>query len=103
MISPLLERIKTAVLRVEPEAEIILFGSRARHDFVAGSDWDLLILVNGEVDYIRTDRIRHQLHEIEWDTGEVISSIVRSRQVWASPQYRVTPLYKNIAHEGVRI
>ena len=51
----LLERVKHAVHEVEPEADIVLYGSRARGDAHAESDWDFLILLDGEVDDARTD------------------------------------------------
>ena len=40
----ILEKIKQAVKDVEPQAEVVLFGSRARRDEQAHSDWDILIL-----------------------------------------------------------
>jgi predicted nucleotidyltransferase len=43
----LLERVKHAVHEVEPEADIVLYGSRARGDAHAESDWDFLILLDG--------------------------------------------------------
>jgi len=73
----LLEQIRTAVREVETGAEIILYGSRSRGDAIAESDWDFLVLVDGPLSDGRTDRIRHRLYEVEWDSGEVISSIVR--------------------------
>lgn len=103
MKSVLLDKVKKAVRRIEPSAEIILYGSRARDDFHEGSDWDFLILVDGEVDDKRTDSIRHQLYEIEWETGEVLCSIVRNRVEWESPEYRIIPLYKNIKLDGITI
>ena len=36
----LLDQVKKAVRAVEPDAEIILYGSRSRGEFVAESDWD---------------------------------------------------------------
>ena len=103
MKDEILKRIKETIVKLEPAAEVILYGSRARNDFGEYSDWDFLILVDGEVDTTRTDRIRHALYEIEWDTGEVISSIVRSKQTWNSPKYQVIPLHKAIDAEGIRI
>jgi predicted nucleotidyltransferase len=42
--SVLLNRVKTAVHALSPEAEIILYGSRAKGTARADSDWDFLIL-----------------------------------------------------------
>ncbi|QCQ21390.1 nucleotidyltransferase domain-containing protein [Desulfoglaeba alkanexedens] len=80
----LLEQIKEAVHQAEPDAEIILYGCRSRGDALSESDWDFLILVDGPVSDERTDRIRHRLYELEWETGEVISSIVRNHDEWNS-------------------
>jgi hypothetical protein len=38
----LLRRVKQAVHAVEPDAEVILYGSRAREDARSESDWDSL-------------------------------------------------------------
>lgn len=97
----ILSKVKELVLSIEPSAEVFLFGSRARNDFTEFSDWDFLVLVDGEVDSARVDRIRHLLYEIEWDTGEVISSIVKSRRLWNNPDYRVVPLHKSVEREGI--
>lgn len=99
----LIKKVKRAVLDVEPEAEVILYGFRARGDFNSDSDWDFLILVEGVVNSQRIDRIRHQLYEIEWKYGEVISSIIRERKEWDSALYRVMPLRQRIDQEGIKI
>jgi uncharacterized protein len=103
MKSVLLDKVKNAVKQIEPSAEIILYGSRAREDFREYSDWDFLVLVDGPVDTARTDRIRHILFEIELDSNQVLSSIVRSREEWNSPKYSVVPLHRNVEREGIRI
>jgi predicted nucleotidyltransferase len=99
----LLERVKQAVHEVEPEADIVLYGSRARGDSHAESDWDFLILLDGVVDEARTDTVRHRLYEIEWDCGEVLCSIVRSRQEWDSSLQQATPFAKILREQGVRV
>ncbi|HEX3047599.1 MAG TPA: nucleotidyltransferase domain-containing protein [Bacillota bacterium] len=103
MEEQILKKTKETIKSIEPSAEIILFGSRARKDYRDDSDWDFLILVDGPVDTQRTDRIRHQLYEIEWETGQIISSIVKSRQEWDSPKYKVIPLHANIEREGIQL
>lgn len=42
----LLEQVKQSVHEIEPDADIILYGSRARGDAHAESDWDFLILLS---------------------------------------------------------
>ena len=43
----LLERVKQTIHEIEPDADIILYGSRARGDAHPESDWDFLILLPG--------------------------------------------------------
>ena len=99
----LIDQIKHAVYEVEPEAEIILYGSRSRGDAVSESDWDFLILVDGPVDDERIDCVRHRLYEIEWESGEIISSIMRDREEWNSDLYLAMPFYQRVLREGMRL
>ena len=97
----LLEQVKRSIREMEPDAEIILYGSRAREDSRAQSDWDFLILVDGPVNDERTDKIRHCLYEIEWESDEVLCCIVRSREEWNSPLCKSMPFYQNVELEGI--
>ena len=103
MREEILRKVKEVILKLEPSAEVILYGSRARDDYREYSDWDFLILLDGKIDTKRTDRIRYALYEIELDTDQIISSIVRSRQEWNSPRYSVVPLRRNVEREGIHI
>ena len=97
----LLERVKRAVSEMEPDAEIILYGSRAREDSQVQSDWDFLVLLDGPVDDERTDKIRHSLYEIEWQSDEVLCCIVRNRKEWNSPLWKSMPFRQNVECEGI--
>jgi len=99
----LLRQVKQAVKELEPEAEVILYGSRSRGDSGEESDWDFLVLVDGPVDDKRTDNIRHRLYEIEWDSGEVISSIVRNRDEWNSLPYTSMPFHLRVEQQGIKL
>ncbi|MBW1982243.1 MAG: nucleotidyltransferase domain-containing protein [Deltaproteobacteria bacterium] len=99
----LIKQIRQAVHEVEPAAEIILYGSHSREDALPESDWDFLILVDGPVSDERTDRIRHKLYEIEWESGEIISSIVRNREEWNSDLYKAMPFHQRVQREGIRL
>lgn len=94
--------IKKHISEVDPFAEVILYGSRARGDERPYSDWDILILVNTEAD-IETEKLfRHKLFDLELEIGEAFSTFVYNKQEWES-KYWMTPLYKNIAVEGITI
>ena len=99
----LIEQIKQTVHDIEPEAEIILYGSRSRGDSSTESDWDILVLVDEPITDERTDRIRHRLYELEWESGEVISSIVRSSEDWNSALYQAMPFHQRVQEEGIRL
>lgn len=47
-------QISRAVRQIEPDAEVILFGSRARDSAHPDSDWDVLILLEGKVTFSQT-------------------------------------------------
>ncbi len=96
-------RIKRTVRAIEPGAEVILYGSRARGDAEADSDWDLLILVDGPVDGVREQAIRHRLYELEWDSDEVLCSVICSREDWDSPLYRAMPFHQNVDRDGIAL
>jgi uncharacterized protein len=96
----LLKRVKQAVRGMEPGAEIILYGSRAREDASSESDWDFLILVDGPISDARIDAIRHRLYEIEWEWGEILCSVIRTREEWDSARYQAMPFHRNVEREG---
>jgi predicted nucleotidyltransferase len=103
MRSQILHKVKQTVQQIEQDARIVLFGSRARDEHNKESDWDFLVIVSGNVTVEREDRIRHALYEIEWETGEVISTIIKSKEVWSAPEYQQVPLHKAIEREGITL
>jgi len=73
------KNIKNAIQKVEPNAEVILFGSRARGDFRSDSDWDVLVIspeikITLEYEY----KLYTPILELELETGQVISLLIYS-------------------------
>jgi predicted nucleotidyltransferase len=100
--SVVLSRIKNLVTEIDPIADVILYGSRARGDEYPESDWDLLILVNSRTDIDHEKIFRHRLYDIELELGEAFSVFVYNKKEWKLNHW-MTPLYHNIAREGVKI
>ena len=99
----ILDLIKSAVYRKNTEAEVILFGSRARGQENKQSDWDILILLNmNEVNRETEKEYREALFEVALETGEAISTFVFSKQDWES-KHLLTPLFQNIQKEGIHL
>ena len=99
----LLERCREAVLRAEPSAEVVLYGSRARGDATVDSDYDLLVLVDGEGSLGREERVRDCLYPIELETGAVLTVHLETRQRWNSPLFCAMPFVQTVEREGIRL
>ena len=97
----LLLKCRNAVKKVDPSAEVILYGSRARGDAEPESDYDLLIFTDGESSLEREDIFRRQLFPIEIENSAVLTIILINRKDWNSSLYDAMPLYQNIKREGV--
>jgi len=97
----ILARCRDAIKSLDSSIEVILYGSRARGDAKPESDYDLLILTDGETTLRREDAFRRQLFPIELDTGAVLTVILVSRKNWNSALYGAMPFYQNVVKHGV--
>jgi predicted nucleotidyltransferase len=97
----LLKRCKKAIRQVVADADVILYGSRARGDADEYSDYDILILVNGDAELPLEQKIRSNVYPLELDSGAVLTLFVYSRQQWDTPLYRAMPFRENVDREGV--
>lgn len=101
----LLLQFVAAVQAVEPGARIVLYGSRARGDAAPDSDWDFLVLLDGPVDRGRMQRVRDAVFDVELslDGCPVLSTIIRGKDEWETPSYRVMPFRQNVEREGIAL
>ena len=94
-------KIKSAVRKVDKDALIFLFGSRARGDNRPDSDWDFLILTSLSKNKQNIKILKEKIFEAELDLEEPISTIIHNKNDWE--KFEITPLYKFIREEGVLI
>ena len=94
--------IREKVSEIDPDAQVILFGSRARGNERLDSDWDVLILTEYSIDIEKENQFRNHLYDIELETGEPISLFAYSKTDWNTKQ-RISPFYANVRKEGISL
>ncbi len=90
--------VSQAVRQLDPEAEVVLFGSRARGDSHDESDWDFLIISDKLVQKEEKRRLRDVLLDVELEQEVIISQIVMTPKDWKNAAGR--PLHEDITDEG---
>jgi len=99
----ILNKIKSGIGSKDPDAEIYLFGSRARGDNRKDSDWDILVISPGnKVTFEYEKELHDPIFDIELESGEVISLLIYSKSDWHKRKSDL-PLFLNILQEGIRI
>lgn len=94
--------IRQNISKIDPNAQIILYGSRARGTERDDSDWDILVLTDYHVDFKKERNFRNNLYDLELETGEPFSIFVYSKTEWNTKQI-VTPFYFNVTKDGINL
>ena len=98
----ILKLISNTIREVEPEAQIILYGSRARGDAREDSDWDVLTIVDKPR---LTLKERSNIQYPIWDKGLAIGQEINvfpyTRRQW---EQAPPSLFKyNVMKEGIAL
>ncbi|MEW6200908.1 MAG: nucleotidyltransferase domain-containing protein [bacterium] len=96
-----LQCLKEMLVARFPDAEIIIYGSKARGDFDEESDIDVLILLECDVDTKLEKEIIELVYDIELEHDVVIGLLMESKDFWNSDLANAMPIHWNIDKEGI--
>ncbi|NOX47669.1 MAG: nucleotidyltransferase domain-containing protein [Chlorobi bacterium] len=94
--------IKDTICQLDLNAEVILFGSRARGDEKPDSDWDILILTTLPATIETERKFRDKLYDLELDLEEPFSLFVYSKNEWKESK-SATPFHMAVDKDGILI
>ena len=99
----IVENIRQLGKKLLPQgSHLVLYGSRARGDNRADSDWDLLVLLNrpqNENSDFAT--ISYPLMELGFSLGQYFSVHTYSQQEWQNMSF--LPFYKNVERDKIQL
>lgn len=102
-IETMKDQIKANVLEVNPEAEVWLYGSRARGTAREDSDWDVLVLTPDDKLSVQEEgRFIDHICDLMVKTGQVIQLFAYGKLDWHN-RHSITPFYHNVQREAIRL
>ena len=97
----LLRRSRDVLVRSFDATELILFGSKARGDFDAESDIDVLVLTRHRLSRAERHAMVDRLYEIGLQCGAFLSPLAVSVDEWQNGPFSVLPIKAEIEAQGV--
>ncbi|MCL4546224.1 MAG: nucleotidyltransferase domain-containing protein [Deltaproteobacteria bacterium] len=95
--------LKKRVLQLYPDAEIILFGSKARGDYNKDSDIDILILLGAKVNYNVEKKIIKNISDIYSIYDDVVfETLIENKDEWLNNKLNYF-IRNNINKEGISL
>lgn len=95
------QAVKSIAKRFDENADVILFGSRAKGNYTNESDWDFLILLDVPIDYKLKEEIRANMFDIELKYNITLFCLIENRKEWEETSF--LEINRNVASEGILI
>lgn len=96
-------RLREILARDFGLVKLILYGSKARGDSNQESDVDLIVVLKHRPDWKVKRAIYRRCSEIGLEHDTVLQPVIFAESEFDSPRYRVTPLLRNVAAEGLAV
>jgi uncharacterized protein len=97
------EKVRELINGIEPESDVIIYGSHARGEASPDSDWDILIITERILSWDEEQNLRSVIYRYEVASDTVLSLVIHSKEEWDNPLFRLTPFYRNVNRDGIRI
>lgn len=98
-----IQELKEGLTARFPEAEIILYGSKARGDSETFSDIDVLVLLGREINNSLEEVVFGMAYDVELKYDVVFGILVESKVFWDSDLAHAMPIHWNIDKEGIML
>lgn len=99
----IIQQIKSNVHDIDPQAEVWLYGSRARGDARPDSDWDILVLSpKSKLSVAEEGVFIDHITDLMISTGQVVHLFAYGKEDWHK-RHCITPFYQNITREAIKI
>jgi uncharacterized protein len=82
---------------------LVLYGSKARGDSDGESDVDLIVVLSDRPDWRAKREIYYRASKIGLEHDVLLQPVVFAEADFQSSRFRVTPLLRNVAAEGVAV
>ena len=81
-----LTALKTIITTEIPDAELMLFGNRAKGAYNAQSDWDMLILTTNDYPQTRKWELQEKLFNVTLQQGTRVNILLAQKAKWHTEQ-----------------